>query len=344
MKNHILIIDDDTELCRLVKKYLENENYKVAMKHSGQDGMSEALNQEYLLIILDVMLPEINGFDVLSELRKHSAVPVLMLTAKDSEVDKISGLRLGADDYLTKPFSMNELVARVQSLIRRYTTLNGQRESVQCNLEMGALSINQQTREVFVSGNSVELTAKEFDLLKIARDKAYSLESFVNTLFEWSKLESKEITFNFETIDINECTRNIIIGWLPTLEQRNIGFDIDISEQELFIKLDKGAYTRIINNLIQNAVSHSGGTHIQIEVKPCEHGVSIKVADNGKGIPENQLPFIFERLYKCDAARAHQGSGLGLAITKELVTAHNGKIMAVSIPNEKTTFTVLLPN
>lgn len=200
MKNHILIIDDDTELCRLIKKYLENENYKVSMKHSGQDGMSEALNQEYLLIILDVMLPEINGFDVLSGIRKHSAVPVLMLTAKDSEVDKISGLRLGADDYLTKPFSMNELVARVQSLIRRYTTLNGQRESGQCNLEMGTLSINQQTREVFVSGNSVELTAKEFDLL-------YFLASYRGQVFTkkqiYSNIWQDEYTFDDNNIMVH---------------------------------------------------------------------------------------------------------------------------------------------
>lgn len=162
----ILVIDDDTELCILIKKYLEIENYIVTTKHNGIDGLKEALNENYYLIILDVMLPEKSGFEVLTELRKKSTVPVLMLTAKDSEVDKVSGLRLGADDYLTKPFSMNEFVARVQSLIRRFTAFNNKgEETSEKQLIFDGLVITPATREVLVNGSQVELTAKEFDLL-----------------------------------------------------------------------------------------------------------------------------------------------------------------------------------
>ncbi|HEX7714520.1 MAG TPA: response regulator transcription factor [Bacillota bacterium] len=165
MKQHILVIDDDLDLTQLIKKYLEMENYEVTLTHTGIAGLAEATHRSYLLIILDIMLPGKNGFEVLSELRKTSAVPVLMLTAKDSEVDKVSGLRMGADDYLTKPFSMNELVARAQSLIRRYTKFNEPQGNMGGNLEFGTLSINPQTREVMSGGKAVELTAKEFDLL-----------------------------------------------------------------------------------------------------------------------------------------------------------------------------------
>ncbi|WP_442600583.1 response regulator transcription factor [Paenibacillus sp. KN14-4R] len=165
MSNHILIIDDDIELCRLVRKYLEVENLKVDIRHNGKEGLNTAQSKSYHLLVLDVMLPEMNGFEVLAELRKSSAVPVLMLTAKDSEIDKVSGLRLGADDYLTKPFSMNEFVARVQSLIRRYTTLNSFEAQVEDSLEVGALSIDPKTREVLIESKRVELTVKEFDLL-----------------------------------------------------------------------------------------------------------------------------------------------------------------------------------
>lgn len=162
----ILVIDDDTELCILIKKYLEIENYIVTTKHNGMDGLKEALNENYYLIILDVMLPEKSGFEVLTELRKKSTVPVLMLTAKDSEIDKVSGLRLGADDYLTKPFSMNEFVARVQSLIRRFTAFNNKgEEALEKQLIFDGLVITPETREVLVKGAQVELTAKEFDLL-----------------------------------------------------------------------------------------------------------------------------------------------------------------------------------
>ncbi len=165
MGNRILAIDDDFELCRLIKKYLETESYEVVTAYNGNDGLSEAFRHSYLLIILDVMLPGKNGFELLTEIRKNSPVPVMMLTAKDSEIDKVSGLRLGADDYMTKPFSMNEMVARVQSLIRRYTTLNEFRQEGQSNLEIGGLSINAMNREVYIGGKPIELTAKEFDLL-----------------------------------------------------------------------------------------------------------------------------------------------------------------------------------
>lgn len=166
MKQKILIIDDDIELCALVERYLETEGYVVTTKHNGVDGLTEGLTTSYQLVVLDVMLPQKNGFDVLADLRKTSSVPVLMLTAKDSEIDKVLGLRLGADDYLTKPFSMNEFVARVQSIIRRYTTLGG--ESVEESASMltfDNLSIAPTTREVIASGATVDLTAKEFDLL-----------------------------------------------------------------------------------------------------------------------------------------------------------------------------------
>lgn len=166
MKQKILIIDDDIELCALVKRYLETEGYVVTTKHNGADGLTEGLTTSYQLVVLDVMLPQKNGFDVLADLRKTSSVPVLMLTAKDSEIDKVLGLRLGADDYLTKPFSMNEFVARVQSIIRRYTTLGGENvEESASMLTFDNLSITPATREVIASGATVDLTAKEFDLL-----------------------------------------------------------------------------------------------------------------------------------------------------------------------------------
>ena len=166
MKQKILVIDDDPELCTLIRKYLETEGYTVSTKNNGVDGLAEGLTTPYQLIVLDVMLPQKNGFDVLTNLRKKSSVPVLMLTAKDSEIDKVLGLRLGADDYLTKPFSMNEFVARVQSLIRRYTALGGESAvEIASALIFDNLSITPDTREVLVSGVSVELTAKEFDLL-----------------------------------------------------------------------------------------------------------------------------------------------------------------------------------
>lgn len=165
MTNRILIIDDDMELCSLVKKCVSQVNLETDMAYNGQTGLLQVMNEKdsYSLIILDVMLPNMDGFQVLSEIRKYSNVPVLMLTAKGSEPDKVTGLSLGADDYLTKPFSINELIARVQSLIRRYTTFN-QGGSVSI-LTFKGMVIDKEIRTVQVEDKLIDLTGKEFDLL-----------------------------------------------------------------------------------------------------------------------------------------------------------------------------------
>jgi DNA-binding response OmpR family regulator len=163
MEHSILVVDDDKELCRLIKKCAENENISVDLAHTGIDGLNMAKQGNYQLIVLDVMLPGMSGLDVLSEIRKSSMVPVLMLTAKGDEIDKVTGLRLGADDYLTKPFSIHELMARIDSLIRRYTVFN--QPSHEDTLNLKNMVIDRNNRTVCVNGEQIDLTGKEFDLL-----------------------------------------------------------------------------------------------------------------------------------------------------------------------------------
>lgn len=160
----ILLIDDDKDLCNLLERELKNENFEVIVCHDGQTGLDTFKKQNYQLIILDIMLPVMNGYDVLTEIRKLNNVPVLMLTAKDSEIDKVSGLRLGADDYLTKPFLMAEFIARVQSLIRRFTVFNNHTEE-NIALKFKGLQIDVTLRTVLLNDNQIYLTAREFDLL-----------------------------------------------------------------------------------------------------------------------------------------------------------------------------------
>lgn len=163
----VLIIDDDRELCALMKKCAEQENLSAVTAPGGVAGLRLAdENRDSLsLIILDVMMPDLDGFQVLQKIRETSNVPVLMLTARNEEEDKVSGLRLGADDYLTKPFSINELMARVNSLIRRYTTLNPTVETDTECMTLKGMVIDKSNRLVTVHDNMAELTGKEFDLL-----------------------------------------------------------------------------------------------------------------------------------------------------------------------------------
>jgi DNA-binding response OmpR family regulator len=169
MKNSVLIIDDDKELCALMKKCVEKENLSAIIAHGGVEGLrlSDENKNSYSLslVILDVMMPDIDGFQVLKKIRETSNIPVLMLTAKNDEEDKVAGLRLGADDYLTKPFSINELMARVNSLIRRYTTLNPTAgNDAECMMLKGMV-IDKANRCVSVNDIPAQLTSKEFDLL-----------------------------------------------------------------------------------------------------------------------------------------------------------------------------------
>lgn len=166
---HILIIDDDKELCALMKKCIEQENMSAMIVYDGIEGLrliDKNKNDSSLsLIILDVMMPGMDGFQVLKKIREVSNIPVLMLTAKSNEEDKVSGLRLGADDYLTKPFSINELMARVNSLVRRYKTLNPAFTKDMNCIILRDMTIDQENRTVSVHAVPVDLTSTEFDLL-----------------------------------------------------------------------------------------------------------------------------------------------------------------------------------
>ena len=165
--NTFLIIDDDKELWAFVKKCLEQENLSSGLAHGGLEGLRllEENKGTCSLIILDVMMPDMDGFQVLQKIREKNNVPVLMLTAKSDEEDKVSGLRLGADDYLTKPFGINELMARINSLIRRYTTLNPVTGNEAATMLLKDMVIDKVNRTVTVQNIPVELTGKEFDLL-----------------------------------------------------------------------------------------------------------------------------------------------------------------------------------
>ncbi len=161
----ILIIDDDVELCELITEFLQPEGYRVDSVHSGTLGLERALAENYSLLILDVMLPGSRGFEVLQKLRAKSRVPVIMLTARGDEVDRILGLEIGADDYLPKPFNPRELAARIQAVLRRTSTGAAPEATASQSLQLGDIEFNPGSRSVRRNSRAVELTSVEFDLL-----------------------------------------------------------------------------------------------------------------------------------------------------------------------------------
>ena len=162
--NKVLIIDDDKELCTLIKRSIQSERIDADFCNTGKEGLRKLKGTEYQLVILDVMMPGMDGFETLEEIRKESSLPILMFTSKNDSVSKVRGLRMGADDYLTKPFDMDELVARIVSLIRRYTRFNQQDKALQ-QLAFDGLIIDLENRSAATENGTFELPPKEFDLL-----------------------------------------------------------------------------------------------------------------------------------------------------------------------------------
>jgi two-component system response regulator CpxR len=161
MHTSILIADDDVELCELLREFFESEDFSVRLAHDGLAGLEAARQPGLDLVVLDVMMPQMNGLDVLRELRKESRLPVIMLTARGDDLDRILGLELGADDYVPKPCNPRELLARIRAVMRRSGS-----SAAQSILHCDDLELNQGNRTLHKSGESVELTSTEFSILQ----------------------------------------------------------------------------------------------------------------------------------------------------------------------------------
>ena len=181
------------------------------------------------------------------------------------------------------------------------------------------------------------------DYIETARRKAHDLKEYIDVLFDWFKLGSDEFSMNIAEIDLTELTRNILIDWIPIFEDTQVGFTIDIPEQPFRVQIDPDGYMRILNNLIQNVISHSHADKIEIALSEQNRNIKILLSDNGIGIDKEDLKHIFDRLYKCDKGRSEKGSGLGLSIVHQLVEKLNGTITVDSVPGKGTVFTLLFP-
>lgn len=183
----ILIIEDEAEIAELEKDYLELSGFEVEIENDGEKGLERALAGDYDLYILDLMLPNVDGFEICTKIRNERDVPILMVSAKKDDIDKIRGLGLGADDYITKPFSPSELVARVKAHLSRYDRISG--NSVQQNdiIEIRGLRIDKTARRVWVNDDEKMLTTKEFDLLTFLAEhpnRVFTKEELFSQIWE----------------------------------------------------------------------------------------------------------------------------------------------------------------
>jgi len=223
----VLVIDDDRELCELVKEYLVQECFHVALLHDGKHGLEQALSGKYDAVILDVMLPAMNGLQVLQAIRRASRIGVLMLTARGEDVERIIGLEHGADDYLAKPFNPRELVARLRAVLRRLCPATAADALwIPERLERGDLTLDQGSRTCRVAGMPIDLTSTEFDLLlTLAKSsgRVLSRKDLVRTVLD------REFSAFDRSIDVHISNLRKKLGALPNRIERirsvrNIGY------------------------------------------------------------------------------------------------------------------------
>ena len=194
---NILAVDDDKEIVKAIEIYLGKENYKIFKAYDGNEALKILKENDIQLVILDIMMPNKDGLETLEEIRKDKKIPVIMLSAKSEDIDKINGLNCGADDYVTKPFNPVELIARVNALIRRYTQFGTIQETQEKEIiKTGELVINDALKKVTVEGNSVKLTPTEYNILKFLtknKGKVFSIEEIYTNVWEEESFAAENI-------------------------------------------------------------------------------------------------------------------------------------------------------
>lgn len=186
MAKRVLVVDDEKLIVKGIRFSLEQDGMEVDCAYDGEEALEAAKKKEYDVVLLDVMLPKLTGFEVCQQIREFSSMPIIMLTAKGDDMDKILGLEYGADDYITKPFNILEVKARIKAIMRRASKNNTVNESNSKTLTFGAMKIDSDNRRVYIDGKEVNLTAKEFDLLELLinnPNKVYSRENLLNIVW-----------------------------------------------------------------------------------------------------------------------------------------------------------------
>ncbi|MEB9857826.1 DNA-binding response regulator [Bacillus cereus] len=203
-KYRVLVVDDESDMRQLVGMYLDNFGYEWGEAENGKEALKKLETDHYDFVVLDIMMPEMDGLSVCKEIRKMSDVPIIFLTAKGEEWNRVNGLRMGADDYIVKPFSPGELVARMEAVLRRYTKQEQQEE-----IQFGPILINEKSRRIEANGESISLTVKEFDLL-------YFLCQHTGQVFSREQLLEKVWGYDYagstRTVDTHVKTMRLKLG------------------------------------------------------------------------------------------------------------------------------------
>ena len=253
---------------------------------------------------------------------------------------------LSPTDELTAPiaYEINDIVSSYEKKLAAFRRTQGTNRQLMTSLSHDVRTPLTTLIGYLDAAHRGLVTGREKDdSIETARRKAYDLKEYIDVLFDWFKLNSDEFILTMDIVDAAELTRNILIDWIPVLEEKRIDYQIHIPEQPFRVRLDPDAYLRILNNLIQNVIVHSHADRMELSLSARDGKLILLVADNGVGMEREDLKHIFERLYKCDKGRSEKGSGLGLSIVRQLVEKMGGTISAESTTGDGAAFTLCFP-
>ena len=253
---------------------------------------------------------------------------------------------LSTMDELTAPiaYEINDIVSSYEKKLAAFRRTQGTNRQLMTSLSHDVRTPLTTLIGYLDAAHRGLVTGREKDdSIETARRKAYDLKEYIDVLFDWFKLNSDEFILTMDIVEAAELTRNILIDWIPVLEEKRIDYQIHIPEQPFRVRLDPDAYLRILNNLIQNVIVHSHADRMELSLSARDGKLILLVADNGVGMEREDLKHIFERLYKCDKGRSEKGSGLGLSIVRQLVEKMGGTISAESTTGDGAAFTLCFP-
>lgn len=313
----ILIIEDEKGIARFLELELKHEGYGVDVAYDGREGLKRIESIDYDLVLLDIMLPGLNGIEICRMVRQFSSVPIIMLTAKDEISDKVLGLDIGADDYMTKPFAIEELLARIRVIKRKSASLlNRWGKDDRLVLDESVTAIKNETESM------ASLVEK---LLFLARGDSGT-----------QRLEKEEFWLNKVIDEVIKESRLIA-------DNHKI---VSTQNDSLSIYADRKMIKQMLRIFIDNSIKFTPEQgEIRIALVNQDSTAKITIEDTGMGIPEEDIPQIFNRFFRVDKARTREkgGSGLGLSIAKWIIDSHNGNISVESSVGKGTKIDITLP-
>ncbi len=333
MKYKVLAADDEIELLDALELFLEKEQIELQKAGDGITALSLFEKNPPHLVLLDIMMPGLDGFSVLRKIRETSKVPVIMVTAKGADYDKILGLELGADDYITKPYNPMEVVARVKAGLRRNYDYREEACKEPQELSLLGLTLNEVEGTVKKRGELIELTKTEYMILKLFMHnpgRVFTKQQIFEHVWEEESYMADDNTVMVHLrCDMCEMLRKVCGEYYDEIEKKGFEFEIEIPEEPCYVMADEKLFSRVIANLLSNAIKYNEtGKKIMVFMEEQEGKLQIAVMDDGELLEEEAGNALFRAFVRGDKTRKSDGgTGLGLSIARVIVEKHGGNIL-----------------